>query len=284
MKKAFFSSPPEIIQWCVSGLLFFFAKIYFIEEGILSRKVFLFILVLVSCSSLSAQKTLKMAVYQLEPFMMEVAPKKLGGVTVEYWRRYIAPKLGVNLEVVGPYPIPRVVKMLENGEVDTVSQLTKIPEREALFIYPQTHLTYVTTCMMVLPENQLNEIRSPADFYGKKIGFTEDTFLPPFMIDGRITIELISSADYRRVNLNKLFAGRIDGILDLNYESFHYYLIQNGLFPKVKALLLPVEPVKVYSLFRRTPEGRVLSEAFDRVNREGLASGVFSEITKEFLR
>lgn len=249
----------------------------------MSKRVSLIAGALFFLCALAAAETLRMAVFQLEPFMMETAPGKLGGVTIEYWRRYIAPKLGVDLEVVGPFPIPRVVKMLENGEVDTIANMTKIPEREAIFIYPQTHLATISTCVMVRADDPLSSARSPSDFYGRKIGFTEDSYLPPFMIDDRIALELVSSADYRRMNLNKLFAGRIDGVLDLNYVSFRYYLRKNGLESKVKTLLLPVEKVKVYSLFRKTKEGRALSEAFDRANREGLAAGVFESIAREFI-
>ncbi|MBP7494104.1 MAG: transporter substrate-binding domain-containing protein [Spirochaetales bacterium] len=247
-------------------------------------KWLLLVCVMVFLGGFGSAQTVRMAVFQLEPFMMEVSPKKAGGVTVEYWERFLAPKMGVNLEVVGPYPIPRVMKMLENGEVDVVSQLSKTAERDAIFLYPETHLTLIKYCVIVRANDPLNAIKSPADFYGKKIGFSEDTYLPPFMIDERIKIELVSNADYRRINLNKLFAGRIDGILDLNYDSFCYYLKINGLYEKVKPLLLPLEPGKVYSLFRRTPEGKALSEAFDRANREGLAAGVFESITREYLQ
>jgi ABC-type amino acid transport substrate-binding protein len=235
------------------------------------------------CSFAGAQKV-RMAIYQLEPFMMQVAPKEAGGATVEYWKRYLAPRMGIELEVLGPFPIPRVMKMLENGEADVVPQLSWTAERAAIFTYPQTYTTKVVTCVMVLPDNPLSAIKAPSDFYGKKIGFTEDTFIPPFMIDDRIAIELISNFDYRRTNLNKLFAGRIDGVLDLNYVSFRYFLQQNGLESKVKALLLPMESVKIYSLFRKTKEGQALSEAFDRANREGLAAGVFDSISKEFVK
>src|SRR5574344_576316 len=75
-------------------------------------------------------EVVRMAVFQLEPFMMHVPEKsEPGGVVIDYWRDYVAPRLGVTLVVTGPYPIARAQKMLEAGEVDVVSQLTKIPER-----------------------------------------------------------------------------------------------------------------------------------------------------------
>lgn len=86
-------------------------------------------------------EAVRMAVFMLEPFMMELPlPQSVGpqhslltGVTVEYWRQYLAPKMGIDLEVVGPYPIVRAIKLLETGEVDIVSQLTKIPERVPVY-------------------------------------------------------------------------------------------------------------------------------------------------------
>lgn len=57
-----------------------------------------------------------MGIYQLEPFNT-IAGERSGhrGITVDYWRRYVAPRMGAQLEVVGPFPIKRIESMLENG-------------------------------------------------------------------------------------------------------------------------------------------------------------------------
>lgn len=91
------------------------------------------LLFLLLCHPVSAE-TIRMAIFSLEPFLtMKGERQEPAGITVDYWRDYIAPRMGVRLEVLGPFPSKRAEAMLENGEVDVVSQLTKIPYREKNF-------------------------------------------------------------------------------------------------------------------------------------------------------
>ncbi|QTA82202.1 putative ABC transporter, solute-binding protein family 3 [Desulfonema limicola] len=129
------------------------------------------LLIVISNTQVNA-KTIKMAVFKLEPFMMEdPKSKEVVGVTIDYWKEFIAPEMGVNVEVVGIYPILRATEMLKNGEVDVVSQLTKIPEREVDFLYPDTALTTIISCLVVLKDSPLQEVNKSEDLFGKTIGF-----------------------------------------------------------------------------------------------------------------
>ena len=106
------------------------------------------------------RENVKMAVFMLDPFMMEedAKSKKVVGVTIDYWKAFIAPEMGVDFEVAGIYPVLRATQMLKDGEVDVVSQLTKIPEREAEFLYPETPLTSIISCLVVPKDSPLKEV------------------------------------------------------------------------------------------------------------------------------
>jgi ABC-type amino acid transport substrate-binding protein len=237
-----------------------------------------------ACLSLSAD-TVKMAIFQLEPFMMTIPGSgEPGGVVVDYWRDYVAPRLGVTLSVSGPFPIARVQKMLESGEVDVVSQLTKIPERESMFTFPKTPLALITSCLIVRKDDPLTEVTGTSDLYDKKIGFIENAFIPQLLIDARIELELISYTDYREINLKKLLAGRIDAMLDINKDSMLYYLNSSKYRHSVRIIDLPVEKTATYSIFAKTEKGRSLCEAFEKVNAEGYAYGIYWEIYKDYIK
>lgn len=227
-------------------------------------------------SSRAGAEVVRMAVFQLEPFMMEMpGTAEPGGVVIDYWRDYVAPKLGMTLVVWGPYPIARAQKMLEAGEVDVVSQLTKIPEREALFLYPETPLALISSCLVVLKDDPLKQYSGVLDIYGKKIGFIENAYIPPPFVDPRVELELISFTDYREINLRKLVAGRIDALLDINLESMEYYLRSSKYRDAVRIVPLPFEKAAVYSIFAKTDRGRILCDEFEKVNAEGYESGVY---------
>ncbi len=243
----------------------------------------IFLLIVFSQTQVSA-KTVKMAVFMLDPFMMEdAASKKAAGVTIDYWKEFIAPKMGVDIEVTGIYPILRAIQMLREGNVDTVSQLTKTPEREAEFLYPETPLTSIISCLIVLKDSPLKEVSRSEDLYGKTIAFMKAAYIPEMLKHSQINLELVTDIDYREMNYNKLLKKRADAMLDINYVSMKYWLKTKGYLDHIRIIMLPVKPAEVYSIFSNTQEGAALRDAFDKANKKGIAEKVFERISTKYL-
>ncbi len=246
---------------------------------------FVILIIVVFSQAQVSAKTVKMAVFSLDPFMMEDAEsKKIVGVTIDYWKEFIAPKMGVEFEVAGIYPILRATKMLKDGEADVVSQLTKIPEREAEFLYPETPLTSIESCLIVLKDNPLQEVSKSEDLYGKIIGFIKGAYIPEMLKHEKINLELLTGADYREMNYNKLIKKRADAMLDINYVSMKYWLEIKGYSDHVRIIMLPDKPQAVYSIFRNTKEGAALRDAFDKANKKGISEKIFETMSKKYLK
>ncbi|MGE0084587.1 MAG: substrate-binding periplasmic protein [Desulfococcaceae bacterium] len=221
----------------------------------------------------------------LDPFMMEEPEsKKVVGVTIDYWKEFIAPEMGVDFEVAGMYPILRATQMLKNGEVDVVSQLTKIPEREAEFLYPETALTSIVSCLVVLKDSPLREVSKSEDLYGMTIGFIKAAYIPEMLKHEKIKLDLVSTTDFREMNYNKLVHKRLDAFLDINYVSMKYWLGSKGYLDRIRFIMLPVTPPEVYSIFRNTAEGAALRDAFDKANRKGISEKVFEKMSEKYLK
>ncbi len=236
-------------------------------------------------SGFAQARTLRLAVFQLEPFMLkDEITGAVGGAVVDYWVKYLGPRMGYDIEVVGLFPVTRVEKMLESGEIDLAPLFTKVPSRESRFLYPKTHYFEVTSCLMVLPDSPIKKIEKQEDLFDKRVGFLEGAFIPPIMLHQRITIELVANEDYRQINLNKLFAGRIDVWLDINQTSLLYYLKQRGYAGRVRLVSLPTDKTPIYSIFRDTAEGKLLAAEYDRLNAEGQKKGVFDSYLQAYLK
>jgi len=250
------------------------------------RRLFLTVLMLLSAFArgFGETRTIRMAVHPVEPYMMaDPATGGAAGASVDYWVEYIAPRLGYTVELVGVFPIIRLMAMLEKGEIDVAPLFTKTPDREARFLFPETHSADVMGCLMVLPESPIIEVKRREDLFGKRIAYLEGAFLPPLLDHPAITIELVSSVDFRRINLNKLLYGRVDAWFEINHVSTLYYLKKNGLLDMVRVIPLPTETTHIYSIFRKTPEGERLRDEYDRVNREGVRDSVFERILNRYL-
>lgn len=241
------------------------------------------VLVLILPAQVSA-KTVKMAVFMLDPFMMEdPVTKKVVGVTVDYWKEFIAPEMGVDLEIAGIFPLMRATQMLRDGKVDVVSQLTKIPEREVDFLFPESSLTSIVSCLIVRQDSPLREVKGSEDLYGLSVGFIKEAFIPDMLKHERIKMELITTTDYREINYLKMINKRVDAMLDINHVSMKYWLEKRGYADQVRVILLPVSPTPVYSIFGKTEDGAALRDAFDKANKKGIAEKVFEKIGERYL-
>jgi len=103
------------------------------------------------------------------------------------------------------------------------------------------------------------------------------------LIHDQISLELVTTTDFRRMNYTKLTKNRVDAMLDINFVSMKYWLIRNGHINQIRFIMLPVAPKKVFSIFRKTREGAKLRDAFDQANQTGIAQGIFDQISKTYI-
>lgn len=172
----------------------------------LSAKLFIFIMIIMFPQSQVSAKTVRMAVFILAPYMMQenAASEKNVGITIDYWKEFIAPEMGVDFEIACFYPIFRTLKMLKDGEVDVVSQFTKTPERETEFLYPETPLTSVIPCLVVLKDSPLKEVNKSEELFGMTLGFIKESHIPEMVKHEKIKLDLLTGANFRELNYNKL--------------------------------------------------------------------------------
>lgn len=246
--------------------------------------LFIFMFMFMCGVLLPAREPLVIACFRLDPFTMaDPVTGEPAGAVIDYWREYIGPALDLEVSFKGPYPISRVSRMLENGEIGAAALFTKIPEREARFLFPSSILCEIESCLMVAPDSPIFEVKAQEDLFDLTVGFIVGGYVPELFKHPRITLELVSNEDYRLANLKKLVAGRIDALLDINKVSLLYYLPRAGFEDRVRIVELPVRNSAIYSLFPDTPRGRELVVAFDRVNREALEKGVFKGILDRYI-
>lgn len=250
------------------------------------RNIVLRLIVLILAVSLHGQENVVIGIFNLPPYMMEVGhDKKPGGAAIDFWRTCIAPNTGEKIEIVGagPFPPPRLFTMLEKGEVDVVNNITRVPEREKLFLYSESYLAEISSCLIVRKDSPITKVTRQEDLFDKTIGFIVGGYVPPLLQHERITFDLISDTDYGKVLLDKLLAKRFDACLHINYISLLYDLRLKGYEDKVRVVLLPVDKVKVYSIFRKSEKGERLREMFDRVNRTYYKTDTYLDLARKYL-
>lgn len=230
-----------------------------------------------------ARERIRIGIFALSPFMMTMENGSAGGVAADFWRERLAPLLDADIEVSGPYPIPRLEKMLETGEIDVIPYMTKIPARESRFLFPDHPLMTIFSCIVVRRDSPILAINGPEDLFDKKIGFITSAYIPPFLVHDRIKLDLITSTEFRKMNHRKLMSGHVDALLDINQASFVYEMKLLGYFNDIRIIPLKQDKVYIYSLFTKSPKGERLRARFDAVFSR-IPEHAFDEIIERYLR
>lgn len=238
----------------------------------------------VSCM-LIARDTVRVGTFTLRPFMMEGQDKKqTAGVAVDFWEKYVAPRMDVEVEASGPFPIMRTQKMLEDGDIDVICNMTKIPEREEKFIFSAEPLSEIAINIVVLKDNPLKNITRQSDLYNFRIVSLEKAFVPALLINDKIKIELVSGADFFQRFIEMLEARHADAFLHINHYSLRYELSQHGKKDAYRIISLPVDKVKVYCVFTKSERGVMLSGKFDAVNKSLFKARVYDRLAEDAIK
>lgn len=233
------------------------------------KKFFLCIILLFVFSLLLFSETIKIGYFYLETFTIEnPGQTKPKGASVEYWDKYIAPKMKVDVEWMGPLPIPRLYQYLDTGEVDAIFVIVKNPDREKKYLFATKPFATATACVYFLKSHPLNKITKVDDLFDMTIGFVEGSVPNPFMKNEKIKIENAQGEGYKKMNFDKLLAKRLDGIYDHNPYTLQYEASKLGISNKIKSLPLPIDPTIFYTAFPKTERGEMFLKMYDAANEK----------------
>lgn len=118
------------------------------------------------------------------------------------------------------------------------------------------------------------------DLFDLRIGFLEGGYVPPLLRHKKITIELVSGADYFDRFIEMLDAKRTDAFLHINHLSLMYELKLMGKRNDYRIIILPVEKVNVYCIFQKTERGKRLAEKFEKINAPLFKSGIYNRMAE----
>jgi polar amino acid transport system substrate-binding protein len=239
-------------------------------------------LLMVVCLAGFGQERLKIGYFYLEPFIIEKAGAlEPIGVSVDYWEKLIAPAMGVTIEWVGPLPIARMYQSLDKGLVDAVFIVVKNPDREKKYLFPAKPYGLGHASLWVLKGSPLQKLARVRQLYNWRIGFVEGSVINPFLANENITVENAGGEDYKKINFDKLFAGRLDAVYDHNEYTLAYEAAQLKIGDRVRVVFLPLEPSYYFTAFVKSDRGKMLLKRYDPANN-AIPAGSVEKIIRRY--
>lgn len=225
-----------------------------------SKKLLIALVLLISIVTPSFCKDkIKIGYFDLKPHTIFENNTHSGGI-VEFWEKFLAPAMDVEIEWSGPLPPVRLFDALDKGEINAIALLAKNADRVAKYDFPAEPFFLMKAGVAVLKDNKLAAVSGPSSLFGMTLGFFKDGFIPPSLKDDKIKWDLVSDTDWQTLNFNKLISKRIDAAFNPESLSLDYVAKKMGLADKIKTLIVPDTTSELYSVFTKKDNGKFLNK------------------------
>lgn len=198
----------------------------FKAKSLKGRRVAVVLLCLVMAATLmlpiiahaqSTQKTVRVGWYE-SPFNMMDAQGRRSGYAYEYQQK-IAAYTGWTYEYVeGSWP--ELFQMLQDGEIDLMSDVSYAPERAESMLFPSQAMGAEEYYIFVAPDNEAIRQDDPRTLNGKKIGVNKGSiqigFFREWAEQNGVQADLIELTGLDSEAMQKVLAGELDAYLSLD--------------------------------------------------------------------
>jgi len=216
-------------------------------------------------------KVIRMAYFQHKPHQyLDEKTGKPKGAAIFYFEK-IAAKMGCSVEWIGPLPLVRLMKYLEQGKnapqiFDGVALMIKTTEFES-FLYFGDRPSHLSQSVFVVREDSaLNKIGSIDDVKGYRLGFHIGSKPPEFVVKNIDMFKVENLAGEERIenSIAKLRKNRIDAIIDLNPWTIPFVAKELNMEHKIKVLDLPEPPQPIFTAFSKNSlKGEILVKKYN---------------------
>ncbi len=231
-------------------------------------KLIFIIFLLIITNITEAKKIIKMGYFELPPHSFTSKYKKATGSSIDYINQ-IFKKMNYEVKWIGPLPIPRYTKYLEEGTIDGGAMAAGWAKK--ICFLSNIPIFHSKPILAVRKDNPLKKINSIKDIMNYSIGWvTSHPYSKFIKINANfLKIERINGASWQLQHLKKLIIGRIDAVHDLNAYSLAYIASKNKFRNKIKILDLPEDGEKIYVVFsKKSPHGKKMLDQYNTASKK----------------
>jgi polar amino acid transport system substrate-binding protein len=147
-------------------------------------------------------------------------------------------------------PLPRLLQLLEQQQIDAILLLAKNAEREQKFIFPTLPLLTTSPVLVVRADNAFSIAALQQD-PKLQLGVWPSGYHSPFVKAIKGHQVPISGDDIDQRGLSMLAQGRIDAFFSPEQISIRYLLQKSEFGSHLKLLTVPNETVEIYTVFSK---------------------------------
>ncbi|RVU35439.1 transporter substrate-binding domain-containing protein [Rheinheimera riviphila] len=147
-------------------------------------------------------------------------------------------------------PLPRLLQMLEQHQLDAILLLAKNSARQQMFVYPKWPMFTATPVLVVRADNPFSIATLQQD-PTLQLGLWPGGYHSEFVKTIKGQQVPISGDQIGERGLNMLVQGRINAFFSPDQLSVRYLLQKNGWETQLKMLPVPNETIEIYTVFSK---------------------------------
>lgn len=193
-----------------------------------------------------AQPKLKIGYFDLPPHIF--ASKQTSSPAIVYFDQiaHLMQRKPAYLHV----PLPRLLQMLEQNQIDAILLLAKNATRQQQFVYPKHPIFSSTPVLVVRADNPFSIATLQQDPM-LQLGLWPGGFHSEFVKTIKGHQVPISGDEIGERGLSMLVQGRINAFFSPDPLSVRYLLQKNGWETQLKILPVPNETIEIYTVFSK---------------------------------
>lgn len=146
-------------------------------------------------------------------------------------------------------PLPRLLKMVEDNEIDIVLYLAKNKEREAIAKFPSLPFYQMKSAIAVKNNTYKNDDISLDELRKLRIGVWADGFYPEYLSSFKLA--KLTGLDVYRRSIEKILSGRMDAFYNPDSLNLIYSVKEVDKQKELKIVTLNTPSIGLYTVFSK---------------------------------
>lgn len=225
---------------------------------------------------LSAQsESFRLGYFELPPHTQNEAGS--AGPALHYFDK-IAARMQVEVRYL-PMPLSRLLKQLENNELDAALILAKSPDRQQLFIYPQQAF-FITQGALTVRKSIPSNLNAFLKNQNYRVALSQQGYQSEQLRSFAGRFVMLSGDNVSARAAEMMEKGRLDAFYEPDIYSLRHSIEHNTFGSALYILELPQDQVPLYTVFSRQGAEKYLQSYQQALQQQAKELGYIDYLTQ----
>lgn len=222
-------------------------------------------LLLIGHAHAQTQKVIKVGLFSVPPHIIPSEPPS--GAFIEFINKF-AKDNNYQIEWLNSVPFPRLLSLLEMGQIDLAPLISHINSREQFLLFPKVPMRESKASIILRKDHILNQVKDIKDLQGMNLAYIQGATIPSFLQqeNAKITYTYLGADNWIKIGIDQLKKKWVDGILTFERDTIKYEIRKLSSLNEFKVVDLPDIGEKDYAYLAISKKSPYATELLNAIN------------------